>query len=158
LEYRLRQEKLFELISPVVEGLGFKIVDLRSHIVQSQLHVNLVLYSPEGVGINDCADVYRTALARLEMAEDNRDIHLEVSSPGLGRVLKSAEELEVFQGRGIQLLTMDGEGWIGGILGPVNHQVLELLQNDKSGIRIETRIPVQNIRKAKLDDTIEIGR
>ena len=159
MEYRLRQEKLYELVAPVVEGLGFRIADLRSHIVQSQLHINLVLYSPEGVTIDDCADVYRTALARLEMAEDNRDIHLEVSSPGLGRVLKSAEELEVFSGRGVQILPMDGEEWISGILGPVNNHILDLLEKDEAGqLKVKAAVPVHNIRKAKLDDTVEIGR
>jgi len=158
LEYRLRQEKLYELIAPVIEGLGHSIVDLRSHMVQNQLHVSLVLYNPSGITVDDCAEVYRTALARIEMSEENRDIHLEVSSPGLGRVLKSAEELEVFHGKGIRILA-GGEDWVSGFLGSVDKGILELLEKDESGeLSVKARFPVHDIRKAKLDDTLEIGR
>ncbi|HUZ17802.1 MAG TPA: hypothetical protein VMV68_05410, partial [Spirochaetia bacterium] len=92
-------DDLYQLIAPVVEMMGYSIVELHSHRVRETLHVNLVVYAVSGVGIDDCSEIYRTLFPRIKLAGDNRDLHLEVSSPGLARALKSTEEFAVFAGR-----------------------------------------------------------
>ncbi|MBI9100792.1 MAG: ribosome assembly cofactor RimP [Spirochaetales bacterium] len=159
MEYRLEQEKLYDLIEPVVSGLGFKIVELNSRTVQGRLHINLVLFSPEGVGLDECAKVHRTIIPRLEMAEENRDIYLEVGSPGLSRNIKSAEEFQVFKGRGFRVLTESADEWLGGIIGDIIDDKLKVLEINEAGEEVlKVELSVKDIRKAKLDDTQEIRR
>ena len=153
MEYLTKKDNLFDLIAPAVEGLGYAIVELSSRIVQRQLHVFLVIFKADGVGLQDCADVSRTIQPRLEMAEENRDVHLEVSSPGLSRKMKSADEFAIFQGRGVQYLMENEDEWSGGILGPADAKEVEISEGDNV-----VKLPIDQIRKIKLDDTQEVRR
>ncbi len=159
MEYRIEQEELYSLIAPVVIGMGFSIVDLGSRIVQGQLHINLVLYNSGGISIDDCAAVYRTVIPRIEMSQENRNVHLEVGSPGLSRNIKSADEFRIFKGRGVRILLENEDEWISGIIDSAEADELRLLVKENSGNQsLEAKISIMNIRKAKLDDTQEIGR
>ena len=159
MEYRLKQEKLFELIEPVVSGMGLSIVDLSSTTIQKRLHVHLVLYKEDGISLDDCAKVHRTIVPRIEMAQENRDVYLEVGSPGLNRNMKCADEFEIFIGRGARILQEDSKEWESGILGGVENGSLSFFEINETGEKeLKLKIKIENIRKAKLDDTQEIGR
>lgn len=155
MDYSLKDEKYYELVLPVITGLGHQIVELKSRIVQRQLHVNLVLYNEKGISVNDCAEVYRTLLPRIEIAAESRDVHLEVASPGLGRNLKSLDEAEIFAGAEAKLLLENEPEWISGILGQINNGFLELLEAQPSPAAgqpaVKQRIPVSEIKKIKLE-------
>lgn len=153
MEYLSKEDPVYELIIPAVEGLGFGVVELNSRVVQRQLHVALVVFRPEGVSINDCAEIYRTVQPRLEMAEGERDVHLEVSSPGLSRKMKSADEMRIFKGRGVQYLLEGEDDWNSGILGTAGPETVEITVNEE--VRL---VPIGKIRKMKLDDTQEFRR
>ena len=92
--------ELRENVSPVVKAMGFSIVELESSVVSGRTHVHLVIYRPSGVSIDDCAEVHRTVQPRLETLMDDRDIALQVASPGVDRAIKSNIEYSVFVGRG----------------------------------------------------------
>jgi len=153
MDYIEKKDPTFDLINPVVEGLGYSIVELNSRIVQRDLHVFLVVHRNEGVALNDCAVIFRTIQPRLEMIEGERDVNLEVSSPGLSRKLKTADELVVFKGRGVRYLLMDEDEWALGTIGPVDETTVDIITNEET-----LKIPLGNIRKMKLDDTIKVGR
>jgi ribosome maturation factor RimP len=75
---------------------------------------------------------------------------LEVSSPGIDRVLKSVHEYEIFRDRGAKIL-LDTEGWIGGTLGGVDGENVLFRQGGQ-----QRHIPVTTIRKARLDPSQEV--
>jgi len=143
------EEDLLEALEPVVEGLGYRIVDVRHSWVKGTLHVNLVIYRPEGVSVQSCADVSRTVRPRLEILFDSQDIYLEVGSPGIDRKIRLAREYGIFSGKGVAILKKDGST----LKGIIN-------RSDDTSVYVkttenETRILYEEIQKSKLDDTQE---
>ena len=137
-------------VMPLLEGLGFQLVELSSANRKGTLHVHLTISRPEGVSLDDCAEVYTALMPRLEVLSDNRDIHLEVSSPGLSREIKSGREFGLFAGKGVKVLTMDGSDWVGGVIASSDEESVTL--RTKAG---ERKFLYGNIRKAKLDESQE---
>ena len=142
---------LSDQTTPIVEGLGFRIVELNMTVVKGRTHVTLVIYSPDGVGIDDCATVHRTVLPRLELLLDDRDIALQVASPGIDRVLKSWSEFEVFSGRGVRVLRQGADDWLCGTVLRAHATEVEIAS--ATGV---VAVPHADIQKAKLDYTQEV--
>jgi ribosome maturation factor RimP len=139
-----------EGIVPVIEGMGCKLVELKSARTKKNIHVSVFIYRPSGLSLADCSDVLRTILPKIQLITDTQDIHLEVSSPGIERVLKSDSEYRIFSGRGIKVMLKDSNDWTPGLLS----------RTDENGIFLssstgETYIRFADIRKARLDHTQE---
>ena len=147
MEFADRNGTYYKMLSPVVEALGFSIVELSAANRQDGLHISLVIFSPTGVTVKDCEKVHRLAAARTEVASDNRDVYFEVSSPGINRNIKYADEFAVFAGRGIKVLCEGESEWVHGIILSADEQNVIIETSEK----IEKKIPYSQIRKAKLD-------
>ena len=147
MEFADRNGTYYKMLSPVVEALGFSIVELSAANRQDGLHISLVIFSPAGVTVKDCEKVHRLAAARTEVASDNRDVYFEVSSPGINRNIKYADEFAVFAGRGIKVLCEGESEWVHGIILSADEQNVIIETSEK----IEKKIPYSQIRKAKLD-------
>ncbi len=133
-------------VEPILKSLGFSLVELTVARRKGSTRIGVVIHGPSGVGIEECSQVSRLLFPRLETVEDLPDVSLEVSSPGMDRTLKSAGEYGIFTGRGIRIL-MEGETeWRGGTLVKFLDGMIDLIAEGKT----ET-IPVQSIRKARLD-------
>jgi ribosome maturation factor RimP len=145
-------ERVRQHIEPVIEGLGYSLVELKANRNRTNLHVSVVIYSPAGVSLNDCADVHRTIQPRIELLEDTRDLHIEVASPGVDRNIKSSSEYAVFTGRGVRVMLRDTKDWKGGVIESADDSTLRL----RTGETIED-IPYDRILKAKLDYSQEVG-
>jgi ribosome maturation factor RimP len=144
----------YQLLSPVVEGLGFSIVELAAANRQDGIHISLVIYSPSGVSVKDCERVHRLAAARAEVASDTRDVYFEVSSPGINRNIKSADEFGVFTGRRVKILCEGMSEWLHGVILSADAQnvVIETVETiENKNERTEKKIPYSQIKKAKLD-------
>lgn len=137
-------------VTPIIEGLGFSVVELNIGRSTHQINVAIVIYKPEGVGIEDCAVVSRTLRPRLELLEGSDNMRLEVSSPGLERVIKSRAEYALFTGRGVSVL-VSGERQEGIIAGVTEDSLLLDCRGERKIINFE------QIRKAKLDYKLETG-
>jgi ribosome maturation factor RimP len=89
------RERLIALIEPVLGGLGFELVDLEfaSGIVR------VFIDRPDGVRIEDCERASREVSALLDVEDPIPTAYrLEVSSPGLDRVLRTRAHFERFVG------------------------------------------------------------
>jgi len=150
-EFTATEERLLEDLRPVVEGLGFHIVDLRGKQVKTTFHVSVIIHSPDGVGLDGCETVHRTVLPRLEMMEDNRDIHVEVSSPGIDRAFRTASEFAIFVGKGVRVLLKEENDWIGGIISSAGDKEVCLETDGDTAC-----FGYAQIRKARLDDSQEV--
>lgn len=132
--------------------MGYSIVELVSQRRRGGMHVLLVIHSPRGIGVEECEGIYRAVLPRIEVSDDRRDVHLEVSSPGLTRNLKSTDEFALFVGRRVKVLMDNSEQWVAGTI----------LGTDKTGLTIRAgengiRFDFSAIRKARLEDTEKDG-
>lgn len=144
-------EDLIAELEPVVDGLGFRIVEAKQARVRGTLHVAVVIYGPDGVSVDACAQVSRTLMPRLELLFSTQDIALEVGSPGIDRKIKDNREFEIFTGRGVQVLLIDSDEWIGGTIDAVD--ALSVTISGGFGSR---SVPFEKIQKAKLDEAQEV--
>jgi ribosome maturation factor RimP len=143
------KETVRKEVEPIVKGMGFSLVELTVARLKGATRVGVVIHSPSGVGIDECSEVSRLLFPRLETLETIEGlsgVSLEVSSPGIERVMKSSEEYPLFQGRGIMLLMAGETEWIGGVLEKAENGVLALRAGGKL-----TEFPFSSIRKARLD-------
>ncbi len=139
-EFNLREE-----LQPIVRGLGVRLVDAKSQVVRGTLHVSLVIFRPGGVGLEECSEVHRTVQPRIELLTGRRDVHMEVTTPGIGRVLKSSQEYQAFVGERIRVLR--GDEWVVGVLAACDVDGIELQSETGS-----ERLLFSDVQKARLDD------
>lgn len=98
-----------ELITPVVAGMGYELVDLQVSSGGSLLR--LFIDKPGGVGVEDCAALSRQLTRMLEVEGVDYE-RLEVSSPGLDRPLRKASDFVRFAGQraDVRMRTPDAAG------------------------------------------------
>ncbi len=147
----INNSHVYDIISPVVEAMGYTIVELTSATVSEDLHIHLIIHSPDGIGIEDCSRVHKTIQKRIETLTEDRYFYLEVSSPGITRNFKTANEFSVFKGKTVRILLENESEWLKGII----------VDSNKSEVEIQTsgemkNIPYSEIRKAKLDFSGEV--
>jgi ribosome maturation factor RimP len=148
---------LFEALEPLARGLGMSLIDLflfrrkgrgdRAGTVQ----VKITAYKPGIMGVDDCSRLHRALLPRLELEFPGGDLYLEVSSPGIDRLIRDGSEFVHYLGRGVKCYRRDISDWTGGLL----------LSADETGIVLETGegqipVPYDSIAKAKLDDGFKL--
>jgi ribosome maturation factor RimP len=148
-----------DAVEPLLAGMGILLVELSVGRLKGSTRVNVVIHRKDrmpqgrggGVGIDDCADVSRLLLPRLQTIEGLLDVGLEVSSPGIERTIRSQAEYEIFLGRGVRILSGTDTEWIGGIIDHVEGGALWLKRGkEKRGFALE------EIRKARLDYSVEV--
>jgi ribosome maturation factor RimP len=98
------REELIRLLEPAVGGLGYELVELEYAPAGPGGVLRLYIDAPPGITVNDCERVSRRVSAILD-AEDPIPGHytLEVSSPGLDRVLRTPAHFRRFAGNRIRL-------------------------------------------------------
>lgn len=140
-----------DVVTPILDGMGFALVELTIGRRRGVTRVCVVLYRKEGVGVDDCARVSEIVAPRLETVEGIQEVALEISSPGIERTLRSPREYAVFAGRGVRVLVGDETEWRGGVIDRVEGETLWL----RTG-RERKGIALASIRKARLDYSVEV--
>lgn len=138
------ENELYSIVNPICEGYKTKIVQLNSGIVNSTLQIRIVLYKKGGINIDSCTEISRAVMPRIEVWADNRDVNLEVSSPGVSRVLKDAYEFHIFTDERVNVLI--GNDWIGGVVSEANETSVYIRSEN-----VNTEYKYDKILKAKLD-------
>lgn len=135
------------LLERVVTQLGYELVDFEMSNRGKLLR--LFIDKPEGVNIDDCALVSDHVSNLLAVEHDVDYDRLEVSSPGLDRVLKKEKDFERFSGNRVKLkLRVPVEGrknFVGVLRGLESGSVL--IERDGS----VQQFALANIDKARLD-------
>jgi ribosome maturation factor RimP len=91
---------LHVLLEQTLPGLGYELVEVEAS-AKGRL-VRVFIDKPNGVDVEDCARV-SDHLSRLFTVENVDYERLEVSSPGLDRPLRKAEDFERFAGQEAQI-------------------------------------------------------
>jgi ribosome maturation factor RimP len=93
-------ETLEAIVAPVVLRHGCELVDLEYQREQTGWTLRIRIDHPEGVTLERCSVVSRDLSATLDVEDPfDTSYHLEVSSPGLDRPLRRAEDAARFVGR-----------------------------------------------------------
>ena len=137
---------LYSLIDTTVTQLGYELADLE--VSNRGKLLRLFIDKPEGITIDDCVLVSNQVGNVLAVENDVDYDRLEVSSPGLDRVLKKeADFIKFVDSRASVKVRMPIEGrknFIGLIKGVLDGDLLVEVEG------VAFTIPMTNIDKARL--------
>jgi ribosome maturation factor RimP len=143
------RDQLRELLGPVVSDLGYELWELEYVPRAGGGVLRLYIDLAEGISLEDCERVSRAVSALLDTADPIPGHYtLEVSSPGLDRVLRTPAHFERFAGEWVKVEMMQPVGgrkrFSGQLLG-ANDREITL---DVDGGRVQ--LPIAEIHKARL--------
>lgn len=83
-----------EFATPIVENLGYELVEVKYQKGHSGMELTLFIYSKDGISLEDCEKVSRALDEPLDRFNPTNDVSytLNVSSLGLDRPIKSAKD------------------------------------------------------------------
>ncbi len=118
---RHRNERLEELLAPVVRGLGYEFVGLELIPQPKASLLRIYIDREQGVTVDDCERVSHQVEGVLDVEDPIRGHYvLEVSSPGLDRLLFTPEQCRRYLGEQVRVeLTAPHQGrrrWQGRLL------------------------------------------
>lgn len=148
------RDALMRLLEPAVEALRFELVDLE--FVQAgggsvlRLYIDAAPREPgPGVSVDDCARVSHAVGKLLEAADPIKGRYsLEVSSPGVDRVLRKQAHFARFVGARVFVelrLPQDGRRRLLGGLRAVTDEAIVVEVDGR-----EYRVPFERIQRARL--------
>ncbi|MDO6587763.1 ribosome maturation factor RimP [Salipiger sp. 1_MG-2023] len=122
-------QRLAEIITPVIEDMGFELVRLRLMSGKTST-LQIMAERPEGgIEVDQCAEISTAVSAVLDVEDPLIDAYtLEVSSPGIDRPLTRLKDFETYEGYEVRLETqelVDGrKRWQGVLAGVEDDEVL----------------------------------
>lgn len=136
---------LYKLLEPTLAGMGYELVEIEqmAHGKLMRVYVD----KPDGITVDDCV-LISNHLSQLFAVEDIDYSRLEVSSPGLDRLLRKSSDFVRFSGEKVKLklcVALQGQRNFVGILREVNDGVLKL---EVEGLMLD--IELGNVEKARL--------
>lgn len=134
-----------QLLEVTISGLGYELVAWERQGGSGLLRI--FVDQPGGIGVEDCARISRHLTQVLAVEGVNFD-RLEVSSPGLDRVLRKEQDFVRFAGEKAHVrlhLALNGQRNFTGVLRAVNDGKLEL---EVDGKRVA--LDLGNVEKARL--------
>jgi ribosome maturation factor RimP len=143
------RDQLGELLGPVVHGLGYELWEIEYAPRAGGGLLRLYIDSPDGISLDDCERVSRAVSSVLDEADPiPGEYTLEVSSPGLDRVLRTHAHFERFAGERVKVEMMQ----------PVNGRKRfqgRLQKVEESEITLEmdsgtVSLPIDDIHRARL--------
>ncbi len=151
----IEETALFREYEPLLSAMGITLVDINEIDRGANVLVTIVIMvKNEEVNVDHCAKVYRLVYPRMELILGERDLQLEVTTPGLQRTIKDIYEFSLFTGKRLRVYDTSKTAWVSGIIKACNDQFLTLddvfIEDDKE--MIETMVvELVAIQKAKLD-------
>jgi len=139
------QERLEQLLEPVIGSLGYELLLLEYSPSPKNTMLRLYIDAAAGITLDDCERVSKEVAGVLDVEDPIRNAYrLEVSSPGLDRPLVKPAHFQRFVGQQarVQLLApLNGRRrFIGAIVGA-----------DEQIVRIETEEGIAEIPLAEID-------
>lgn len=137
------EERVEELVTPKIESLGYNVYDVQYAKEGKDYFLRIFIDKESGIDLNDCEKVNNEINDILDEADYIKEQYfLEISSPGIERILRKDKHLENSIGKEIQVKLFkpfnENKEWSG---------ILEKFDNQK--------ITIKNIEN---DELIELDR
>ncbi len=98
------EEKVETLLKPKIEEIGYDLYDVEYAKEGKNFFLRIFIDKPEGIDLTDCEKVSNSINDILDQADYIKDQYfLEVSSPGIERILKKDKHLEQNKEKEIQV-------------------------------------------------------
>ena len=141
------EEKIEELISKTINNLGYELYDIEYVKEGKDYFLRIYIDSEKGIDLNDCEKVSNSINEILDKEDYIKEQYfLEVSSPGVERVLRKEKHLKDNIEKEVQIKLfkpIDGQKQHKGILKNFDDEYITIL-NDK-----EIKIDRKNISQIK---------
>lgn len=143
------EKSVFDLVAPIAGSLGCELVDVELTTDEGQRILRVSIAKPDGVTVEDCSRVSQAIEDVIEVKGGvSGRYHLEVSSPGLDRPLRSKAHFESVLGKIVRVATKN----------PINGRqnfkgVLQEVSGNDLGIVIDNQthqVPLDLVKKARL--------
>lgn len=101
-------QRLAEIITPVIEDLGFELVRIRLMSGKTTT-LQIMADRPDGgIEVDECAEISNAVSALMDVEDPILDMYtLEVSSPGIDRPLTRLKDFDMFEGYEAKLETTE---------------------------------------------------
>jgi ribosome maturation factor RimP len=151
-------DQIRSMAGRVAESYGLEIFDVQFRREAAGMVLRIQIDRPgpaataeESVSVDDCARVSRDLSAMLDVEDVVPSAYtLEVSSPGLDRPLRQADDYRRFAGRRAKLVmreAVDGQTFLRGTLGGVDDGNVVIDADDQK----RHRVPLGMISRANLE-------
>lgn len=98
------EEKVENLIKQKIENIGYELYDVEYTKEGKNYFLRIFIDKPEGIDINDCEEVNNEITDLLDEANYIKEAYyLEVSSPGIERILRKDSHLQKNIGTQIEI-------------------------------------------------------
>lgn len=154
------EERLVEMLSSTIEGMGYQVVRLRLMGTggrDAPVTLQIMAEKPDGtMEVDDCAEVSTAVSAVLDVEDPiDKEYSLEVSSPGIDRPLTRSDDFATYKGYRTRIETMvgiDGRRNFKGDLQGLDGEAVVLALDDGPPVTL----PLHDITTAKLVITDEL--
>lgn len=138
------EEKVESLVKEKIEKIGYELYDVLYTKEGSNKILRIVIDSEKGISLDDCEKVNNEIKETIDEANPIEEQYfLEISSPGIERLLRKDWQLKKFKGTevNIKLFKKDenGKKEYTGILGNVTENMLNIEVEEKE-ISIDRKI------------------
>lgn len=97
-------QKVEELTQPIADQFGYELVDVEYVKEAGMYYLRVILDDENGIGLDECEKVSRQLNPLLDEKNFiNENYFLEVSSPGVDRILKRDKEFSKYAGRQVDV-------------------------------------------------------
>ena len=136
--------KVENLIKDQIEKIGFELYDVLYIKEGPNKILRIVIDSPKGISLDDCEKVNNEIKETIDTANPIEEQYfLEISSPGIERLLRKDWQLEKFKGAevNIKLFKKDenGKKEYTGTLGDITENKLNVISNGEA-VSIDRKI------------------
>ncbi|MFO7785300.1 MAG: ribosome maturation factor RimP [Thermodesulfobacteriota bacterium] len=142
-------QEVADLIAPVLEDMGFELVDVEYVSKHGRWVLRLFIDREGGITVDDCAGVSGEIGDVLDVRDIiDHEYVLEVSSPGINRPLKKKKDFQGAAGRKVKLRTIhprEGRRNYEGVLERVEGDMITLLVDGA-----EVSFSIEEVEKANL--------
>lgn len=143
------EENVETLIMPIIEDLGYILYDVQYVKEAKDYYLRVFIDKKEGISLEDCEKVNNAITDILDEANYIKDQYfLEVSSPGVERILRKERHLSKNKGQEINISLFkkdeNGKKEYKGILEDFDETTLKIKQDDN-----EIKIDRKNIAQIK---------
>lgn len=145
------------IVEPVVSGMGYQFWGLDCQTGRHTAQVRVYIDGDKGVTLDDCSQVSEQLSAVLDVEDPiHMPYTLEISSPGINRLLFSIDQMQDAVGSKVRIKTswpIEGRKNFSGFLEGVEPEHVRIKMQDNASFQV----PLNAVRNVKLDVDIEFG-
>lgn len=144
-------QRIENLITPTLAGIGIELLEVEYRKEHGDQMLRIFIDREQGVNLETCTQATRAVQDIIDQENITYD-HLEMSSPGLNRLLKKEKDFARFKGERVKVRTLqplEGQKNFSGRLGSVDEKVLYLEIDEQT-----RAIPREIISIVRLDPEI----